>query len=188
MNEVYKASGVSQYVDFVRDGISSTRSIESIAVAIEIGGLLYQLIPWKTLFMIPAIDAIGAPERPFKSPDLFVLLSYEFWSALSFWSMTSVFVPLLSSYMFNLTLKAKHGETKHSKHSHPAAQYDPLTFNLSKALITWLVYIHHAYYEGLASNATRFTILKSVPGGYQGILVATGIGVITSLYEAILRK
>ena len=188
MKEVYQASGVTQYVDLIRDRVSSTRSIESIAVGLEAVSLLNQLLPKKTLFMVPAIDAIGMPEWAFKGSDLFLILTYDFWATLSFWSMTSMLLPLLSAYIFNITLKAKHGEAKHSRQSHPAVQYDPLTFNLSKALITWLVYVQNVEYHGLASEQTKQTILNSVPGGYQGVLAATGIGVITSLYEAILRK
>lgn len=188
MSEVYKASGVSEYVDNVRGAVSSTASIESIAILIEFIGLINELLPRKTLFMFPAIDALGMPEWPVASNDVFMLITPQFWSAFGLWSLTSVILPLTAAYFFNLALKAKHGEVRHSRHSHPAAQYDPLSFNLSKALVTWLVYSKDLAYFGTPSQVTKQRIDYSVPGGYQGVLVASGIGVITSLYEAALRK
>ena len=101
---------------------------------------------------------------------------------------TSVFIPLFFAYFFNLALKAKHGGAKNAKNLHPLAQYDPLTFNLAKGVTTWLVYSKHFSMIGFPSAVTAAKIDYYLPGGWYGVLVGAGIGTITSIYEAILRK
>ena len=188
LNEVYKSSGLTEYADNIRDGVSSTASIESIAIVIELYGLINELLPKKTLFMVPSVHAVGLPEFPVKTNDLFLLLTADFWTAFGLWFLTSAFLPLTAAYFFNLTLKNKHGVVKHGKAAHPAAQYDPLTFNLSKALVMWITYSRNASFYGWPAEATKARVEGAIPGGYQGLLIASGIGVITSLYEAVLRK
>jgi hypothetical protein len=137
--------------------------------------------------MVPAIHSLGLPEWAVKANDLFLLLTTDFWAPFGLWFLSSVFFPLTFSYFFNLPLKSKQAN-KLGKSSHPAAQYDPLTFNLSKALIQWLVYSQNASLNGWPEFSTKARVEGSIPGGYQGVLVASGIGVITSIYEAVLRK
>lgn len=186
--KAYKQSGFHDYVDNVRDKVSTTASIETIALAIELIGLRVEILPWKYLSMIPASRILHTPEIPIKVPDLFVLLSADFWSTFLLWFITSAVLPMAFAYFFNLTLKAKHGHVKHAKNVAPSAQYDPLTFNLSKGLIMWLIYGKNVTLFGWPGDRTKAKIDYSVPGGYQGVLVATGIGALTSVYEAVLKK
>ena len=95
---------------------------------------------------------------------------------------------MIFAYFFNLGLKAKHGQVRHAKNVHPANQYDPLAFNISKALVAWLVYRQELSFGGLVADESIQKIQDNVPGGYQGIMIGAGIGALTSIYEAILKK
>ena len=177
-----------EYVDNVRDKVSTTASIETIAIAIELFGLRRELLPTKYLATIPASKTIGTSELPIKVPDLFVLVTPDFWSTFLLWFSTSVLIPMTFSYFFNLTLKAKHGHVRNAKGMHASNQYDPLTFNISKALFMWLVYGKGVTLFGWPGVFTTDRVDYNVPGGYRGVLIACGIGTLTSLYEAVLNK
>ena len=188
LNRVYKQSGIVDHVDEIRDRVSTTASIQTMAIAIELFGLRRELLPTKYLAMIPSSKTIGTPEIPIKVPDLFVLLTPDFWSTFLLWFSTSVLIPMTFSYFFNLTLKARHGNVRGAKSAQASAQYDPLTFNIAKGLFMWLVYGKGATLFGWPSVFTTDRVDYNVPGGYQGVLIACGIGTLTSLYEAVLSK
>ena len=181
-------SGIVEASDSLRDKLSSTVTIESLALVVELWGMQKDILPIKSLALIPSSTMLGTPEIPAKVPDLFVLLSSEFWTTFSLWLATSVLLPVMFSYFFNLTLKAKHGGIRHAKNMQPAVQYDPLTFNISKALIAWLVYAQGIRLGGWVNAESVDKLETAIPGGHQGVLIGTGIGALTSMYEAVLKK
>jgi hypothetical protein len=63
-----------------------------------------------------------------------------------------------------------------------------LTYNVSKALITWLVYSQGFRFGGFWADETVERVNGTLPGGYQGVLIGTAIGALASVYEAILQK
>lgn len=78
-------------------------------------------------------------------------------------------MPLLAAWFVNLTDGAK--------------SYDPLSFNVAKGLLAWIVYV-----KGGVTGYSREVVQRGVPGGAQGLLVGAGVGVLASVYEAVLRK
>lgn len=186
--KVYNDSGIVESVDNFRDRISTTAFIQTAAIIIELAGLQEHVLPIKYLSMIPASETLGTPAIPLKVPDLFVMLTSDFWATSLLWLATSIVLPMAISYFFNLRLKAKSGGIRHAKDVHPSAQYDPLTFHLAKGLIAWLVYGKHLTLLGWPASETSAKIDYFMPGGYQGVLVASGIGAITRIYEVVLRK
>ncbi len=44
------------------------------------------------------------------------------------------------------------------------------------------------YVKGGVSGGSGEAVQRGVPGGAQGLLVAAGIGVLASVYEAVLSK
>lgn len=115
------------------------------------------------------MPALGTGDIPIKIPDLFAALTLGFWGPVALWVLTSIALPLLAAWFVNLTEGAK--------------IYDPLSFNVAKALLAWIVYV-----KGGISGQSREVVQRGVPGGAQGLLVAAGIGALASLYEAVLRK
>lgn len=146
------------------------------------------ILPWKSLAVIPLPKCLGTSDLPIQVPDLFVLLSPEFWRVFSLWVATSVALPVVCSYLFNLTLKAKHGGVRHAKNLQLAAQYDPLSYNIAKALVAWLVYAQGVRLGGWVNAESVAKLEAALPGGHQGVLIGAGIGVLTTIYEAVLRK
>lgn len=68
------------------------------------------------------------------------------------------------------------------------ASFDPLTFNIVKALIVYKVYADRFDFFELFSQYSIAKVDASVPGHWGGMLTGTAIGVIGTLYEAILRR
>jgi hypothetical protein len=88
---------------------------------------------------------------------------------MGLWFLTSIALPLVAAWFVNLTDGGK--------------RYDPLSFNVAKALLAWIVYV-----QGGVSGESREVVQRGVPGGAQGLLVAAGIGILASVYEAVLKK
>lgn len=188
LNQAFKNSGISEYTDSIRDGVSSVAAVQSIAIFLEFVGVINETLPRKRVFAIPAIG-VYIKEYPIRANNMFNLLTTDFWSPFTFWFLISVGLPLLTSYFFNLGLKSKSASRHNTRSSHSSVgQFDPLTFNLSKALIQWLIYTQSATTYGWPSLANKARIESAVPFGHQGVLVVSGLGVVLSLYEAILRK
>lgn len=72
--------------------------------------------------------------------------------------------------------------------SNPHIQFDPFVFNLTKGFVVYCVYAAHFQIVEVFRHATIATVHASVPGGYQGMLISSGIGAAISLYEAVLKK
>ena len=153
----------------VRTTLSSVISIELLALFIEAWGLRSQVLPLRYLTTIPAMPVFGTGDIPIKIPDLFAALTLGFWGPVALWAFTSIALPLSAAWFVNLTEGAK--------------SYDPLSFNVAKGLVAWIVYV-----KGGITGQSREVVLRGVPGGAQGLLVAAGIGVLASIYEAVLRK
>lgn len=186
LNEAYASAGIDSTIGEVRERVSTSAFVETTALAIELFGLGRAVLPFKFLTTLPASATLGTGEIPIKVPDVFVLLTAGFWGTIFAWLLTSVALPLTASYFFNPTLKASGKMGKKTTHS--SAQYDLLTFNVAKALITFLVYGRGVDFFGYPGDLTKARVQLAVPGGYQGILIASGVGALVSLYEAVLKK
>ena len=187
VTEAWERARIMEYAESARDYLSTVASIEFLALAIEAFGLRSEVLPMRYAFTIPANRTIGTSDLPVMIPDLFLLLTGAFWAPFSLWLFTSLLVPMAFAYFFNLTLKAKHAHATRARSSQ-TSQIDPLTFNVAKALITWLVYAQGVGFGGLVGPESVLKVNASVPGGYQGMMIGAGIGALTSVYEAVLKK
>ena len=127
------------------------------------------MLPLRYLTTLPAVPALGTGELAIKIPDLFALLTLGFWGPVGLWALTSIGLPLAGAWFVNLTDGGR--------------AYDPLSFNVVKGLVAWVVYVN----DGVGGESTG-VIDRGVPGGSQGLLVGAGIGVLASVYEAIQKK
>ncbi|KGQ02115.1 hypothetical protein PAAG_11066 [Paracoccidioides lutzii Pb01] len=213
MSDLWDASGLTERSHAVRAALSNVRAIETITILIELYGLLADIVPMRYLTTVPAVGAVGSKDYILKIPDVFVLLNASFWGPLSLWVTTSLFLPSLFAYFFNLSLKVSqqgaaagsssvsHGygtrrtTTTTTTTTAAAAKAasgrscgDPLVYNVSKALVAYLVYANNFTFWNMFNRLTVLTVSRSVPGGLWGLLTGSAIGVVGSLYEAILRK
>ncbi len=189
MGDVWEDAGLRERAEGVRDYLSSVVSIETAILAIEANGLRSEVLPLRYAFTMPVIQGLTSSAMAVHLPDLFVLLTSTFWSPITLWATTSILAPLLFGYFFNLTLRARQAHASQRPHHphQPTHRVDPLTFNLAKALISYLVYSQRLRL-GLFAEETIDRTQAAIPGGVQGLLIGAAIGGLTSVYEAILKK
>ncbi len=190
VEHAWEESGFTERIEGLRDYLSSVVSIESVVLAFEAFGLRSEVLPSRYAFTIPAIAGLGISGWPVYLPDLFMLLTSTFWAPLTLWASTSLFVPLLFAYFFNLTLRARHAQGGRGYYQtlQPTYKVDPLTFNIVKALASYVVYSHPTTMSGMFSVDTVDTIRRAVPGGVEGLMIGSSIGALASIYDAILKK
>jgi hypothetical protein len=193
VGEVWNALGVVDHTDSLRTSLSSVKAIETIIIAIEGLGLAHELIPFRYLTTVPALDVVRSPEFSIRVPDLFILLSGSFWAPFSLWALTSLVLPLAFSYFINLSHRTQasghsYGTRRSTSATVHVASFDPLVYNISKALISYLVYANHFTFWDTYSHFSIERVNVAIPGNWPGLLTASAIGVLTSLYDAILKK
>lgn len=191
ISHAYERSPIHEYSDHIRDLLSSSVTINVLAILLEAYGLRAEILPNKLLTELPTVPYLKATKTPVNVPDLFQLLSTSFWAPFTLWILTTLVSPAIISYFINLPLKQLPGHSYNTrrasiKHS-PQMQFDPFIFNLAKGLMAFLVFAGHLRI-GLFQNHTIALVNTSVPGGYSGMLLTAGLGAIVSLYEAVLKK
>lgn len=186
LNQALAATNAQGLLNDVRELLSTVVGIESIIFILEGFYLQRQLVPWRRAFDIPPIDALGSGTYPVHLPDFFIILTDVYWSTTTLWSLVSFWIPLISSWLFNLTMRPviKHGVTVQK----PRWRCDPLTFNVVKALVAWMVFSQRARFFGLFADETVLAVVRSMPAGYSGIMISSFIGALASLYDAAQRK
>jgi hypothetical protein len=190
---LYAESGIHETSDGFRDLLSSPVAINIITLLIEAYGLRQKVLPSKIAGYVPAIPYIKTDNTPVYLPDLFLLLDKSFWAPFTLWSTTSLLLPLLCAYFINIPLKTSLGHHYGTRRATsiqtaPSNQFDPLIYNIGKALVAYVVYAHQSTLFGLFHQNTITAVDTSILGGYQGLLTGAAIAGIMSLYEAILKK
>ena len=192
VSNLYAGSGVHEFSDSARDILSSPYAITAIALVVEAYGLRKEILPSKAVGDIPAIPFVKGDKTTVYVPDLFLLLDKSFWAPFSLWSLTSLLIPLTVAYFINIPHKASpahtHGRRAVAAQGVPSMQFDPLVFNVAKALVAYVVYAQHFDFLGLFQHYTITTVNENVIGGYFGMVTGAGVAGVIALYEAVLKK
>jgi hypothetical protein len=192
VSTAWTKSGISERKDALRSALSSVKSIETIIVVLELIGLFRELIPLRYLTTFPAVETVSTPEFSVKIPDFFVLITGAFWAPFLLWSLTSLALPLTFAYFFNLSLHAQSTHSHNTRRASSVAQelpsFDPLVYNIAKALIAYFVYANHFTFWYVFSHFSVERVNVAIPGQWTGLVTGSAIGILTSLYEAVLRK
>ncbi|KAF2200690.1 hypothetical protein GQ43DRAFT_373235 [Delitschia confertaspora ATCC 74209] len=187
--ELWKRTYIEETIEIIRERASSVTAVECFVLLIEAAGLQWNTLKVEHAFNTPAL--FGLNTHHVRLPDYTKLLTSDFWAPATLWSLTSLFIPLLFSYFFNLTLRSN---TKH-KSSRGTYAADPLIFNITKAILQYSVYaaaqdltaiLHPSW--GPFSWSTRANIARHAPGGYHGLQIGAAIGILVSIYDAALKK
>ncbi|CAG8107515.1 unnamed protein product [Penicillium salamii] len=186
VQRAWKASGVVDHAHALRANLSNVKAIQTIVLLVEGVTFLSARVPIRYLTAIPAIKYINTAPFRTKVPDLFAMLESDFWVPFSVWFFTCFALPLVVSYFFNLSWNASNNGRR-TRSSPTLAQFDPLIFNIAKALLVHLV-LKKEITGGLVSQYTIRAVRTSVPGGERGVLTGTAIGAIGAIYEAILTR
>jgi hypothetical protein len=184
LDDLYTLSYIPEAIDWARESCSSIATVHLTFILMEAWGLSNAVMPWTYLFDFPSIRIVGTPSIPVKIPDLFVMLSSSFWSPVLLWSATSIFIPLLFAYFFNLTVhtvKRNNARVRVVRYN-----YDPFTFNVAKFMIVSTVYgagILHGY----VSDRTVAIVDSSQFSGFASMLIGTYVCGLCSLWQATQR-
>ncbi|KAL1890201.1 hypothetical protein Cpir12675_005494 [Ceratocystis pirilliformis] len=130
----------------------------------------------------PAVPALYLPAIPIVLPNLTTMLSASFWGPVFAWLATTVFVPLVFAYFYNLSANAA------SKRLRNKYLFDPLSFSIAKAVLSFAVFAQGVSFSGLVHQTAIARVNAAVYGGWQGLLVGAGISGLAAFYEAILSK
>jgi hypothetical protein len=187
LDHVWTASGLVERAHSLRATLSSLKAVEILVLLFESGSLAKELVPIRYLTTTPPVQAAQIPAIPIKVPDLFAVLEGAFWAPFSLWFLTCLFLPLVSAYFINLSWQASSG-ARRTRSAPRLAQFDPLTFNIVKALLVHFVYVNDFNFFGVYSAFAIRKVVDSVPGGASGLLTGTAIGGVGALYEAILHR
>lgn len=195
VSDAWTKSGISERSDALRATLSSVKSIETIFVVLELIGLARELIPLRYLTTVPAVETVNTPEISVKIPDFFVLITGTFWAPFLLWATTSLVLPLTFAYFFNLSLHAQSSTHSHNTRrasstaqQQQVASFDPLVYNITKALISYFVFANHFTFWSTFSHFSIEKVNVAIPGQWPGVLTGSAIGVLVSLYDAVLRK
>jgi hypothetical protein len=184
ISDYYEGSGIEEFKEATREGLSSIASVHAIIILFEYYKLRPIILEDRFAFNLPAISLpfLHTDTYPVMIPDLFLLLTASFWAPFLTWITSSLLIPLAASYFINLTSKAKGRTTHFSK------DFDPLIFNVVKALLVFVIFGQDVTFGGLIDLEDVARVNSGIYGGYKGALVGTGIGILTTLYEAVIKK
>ncbi|KAL5340341.1 hypothetical protein BJX70DRAFT_124283 [Aspergillus crustosus] len=194
ISEAWNDLGVQEQSESLRATLSSVKAVEVIVTILEAISVIREVLPLRYLTTVPTIESVHSPAIPIKIPDLFVLVDSIFWAPVSLWLLTSILLPLTFAYFFNISLQVAQSSggpaahTRRSSRTIAQVHFDPLSFNISKAIVAYLVYAHGFTFWNFYSSYSVQTVNASIPFQYAGILTGTAIGAVGTLYEAILRK
>ncbi|KAL9078231.1 MAG: hypothetical protein Q9157_002849 [Trypethelium eluteriae] len=184
VNALWEKSGLVEGIENLRDGLSSVDAVGTLIALNEGLSLSRTTMPLKHAFDIPASDLLRTPRIAVSLPDLFQLVTPHFWYTSLVWGTSTLALPLLFAYFINFTIKAR--PTQPSRRLQ--YQVDPLVFHLSKFVVTLTVYWGSSRFFGIISDEVVKDINEHILGGPSGMLTGALIGVVTAIYEAILRK
>lgn len=181
VNSYWDRWQMTPHLHSARTALSTSAAVSLIAVLVEAFGLSRVILLWRYAFSTPAVSAYGP--LALHLPDFFVLLTAGFWAPITLWAMTSLLVPLTFGWFFNFT-SAKTVARSRGR----AARVDPFAYCVAKALLVWLVFERGFRYGGAFSKTTVYIVGGSMPGGHTTAFVGAAIGMLASLYEAVLRR
>lgn len=187
VNDLWSVSGIPERIAGLREKCSTIHGVTLTTLFVELYGLGRHLLPRNYLFDLPWLPIFGMPARiPIHYSNLFALLTGRFWATALLWSATSIFLPLLFGYFYNLTFRdVRRRDVTVAK---PRHQVDPLTFHVVKALVSYLVYTEHVTFGFLDPFVIEMVRVSMLGGTHQTILLGSYIGILASVYEAAQAK
>jgi hypothetical protein len=182
---IYQESGITEATNTARESLSTVTSVLITVACAELYFLRREVMSDVYVGTIPAVPALGTTDYPVHVPDMFLLLSSSFWSPVLLWFTTSILMPSVVGYFYNLTVPS---EAAGRRRGSPGYTVDPLTFSIVKALVTYIVYALGVDFGGLVDEVSAARVNGALFGGWKGMLVGSGITGLVSLYDAVLRK
>lgn len=163
-------------------------SVVSAIALFELYKLRQEVLPDRYAFTIPAVGLLHTPDYPVHLPDMFALVTAAFWGPALTWAVTSVVLPGLGGYFFNLGAAHQGSGGRGRRGQREEYAVDPLMFSIVKALVTYVVYAQGVTFGGLVNPESVARINSALYSGWRGVLVGTAVSGVTAVYDAVLRK
>lgn len=165
---------VTRRVQSTQQSLSNVVSVAVLVHVVELGALVYRLIPATYPVTLPPI-ASPSPITV-NLPDLFAVLEGRFWIPVLTWAVVSVLIPGLVGYFVNLTrsptaLKASGGYA-----------CDPLTFALAKGLLGWILFYRRTI------NSEGLKVVEEAVGKEVLVLVGSIVVGLVGLWEGLMTR
>ena len=186
--ELYQESGISEATQTTREWLSTVHSVVSAIALFELYKLRQEVLPDRYAFTIPAVSLLHTPDYPVHLPDMFVVLTAAFWGPVLTWAATSLVLPALAGYFFNLGVAHQTSGGRGKKARDTEYAVDPLMFSIVKAVVTYVVYAQGVTFGGLVNPVSVARINGALYSGWRGVLVGTAVSGVTAVYDAVLRK
>ncbi|RMZ89256.1 hypothetical protein DV736_g3517, partial [Chaetothyriales sp. CBS 134916] len=181
---------LADYTEALRDFASTPFAVAFLAGVYEASSVTRSLLQLKHLhdIQVPSYGTLKV-----WVPDLFALLEYsKFWEPALVWLLTSLLLPLLTSYLINIPWKVQSSHSRATRratsHATEGPKYDLFVFFIAKALLSYLVYAEHFQYFGLFTAVSTVIVNDSFYDSYRNILTTSAVGAAITLYEAVLHK
>ncbi|KAK4042705.1 cytochrome P450 [Parachaetomium inaequale] len=194
---LYQESRIPEAAQTTREWLSTVHSVVSAIALFELYRLRQEVLPDRYAFTVPAVGFLGTPDYPVHLPDMFALVTAGFWVPALTWALTSVVLPSLGGYFFNLSSAAQHQSTGSGRGRKAASaaggahqvEYavDPVMFSIVKAVVTYVVYAQGVTF-GVIDPVAVSRINSALYSGWKGVLVGTAVSGLTAVYDAVLRK
>ncbi|KAK3956951.1 hypothetical protein QBC32DRAFT_34 [Pseudoneurospora amorphoporcata] len=203
VSDLYQKSGIHDKAETVRESLSTVNSVAVAVAAFELYFLRKEVIPDRYAFTIPAVKLLGGmlgwDECPIYVPDMFALVTAGFWIPALVWTTTSLILPSLFGYFFNLSVAHSNSfstnsgpttrkQSRELSKREPEYAVDPVTFSIVKALITYVVYAQGVTFRGWLDADAVARINGALYSGWKGVLVGAAVTGIAGVYDAVLRK
>jgi hypothetical protein len=189
VSSLYQESGITEKTQQVQESLSTVYSILLSIQAFELYFLRKEVLADRYAFTIPALSWLGTEDYPVQIPDMFLILTSSFWSPVLLYVATSVVIPSLFGYFFNLSAaNHNHPGRGRARASQPDYTIDPLVFSIVKALVTFVVYNQGVTFGGLVDELAVARINSALYGGWKGVIAGAAITGITAIYDAVLKK
>jgi hypothetical protein len=185
-SQIVKKSGLKKKFPLARQELSRVETIQLLTLIFEALGLREKIFPLSWT-VVPGNKSVGLSQQNILFPNFALLLSSEFWAPLTLWALTSIGFPLIVAYFFNLTYT---NPKPTSRRATPLREFDPLTFNIAKGVLAYLVFSPAATFKfwGIFSPGTISTVHDGIWGHYVTLLIGSGIGILTALYDHVSFK
>lgn len=181
VGDLWHSTRIMEVVNQFRVEASSMVGVHLFILALEFYYLQSAVTVWRYAF------DINTPlfTKSIYYPDLFVYLTGYWLTMLATWQALSFWIPLGVAWVCNLTLKLK--SRNGQEYWRPRYRVDPVTFSITKGLLGWLVLSKGARF-GLFPEEAVLRVLNSQAAGFEGIAVASSIGVIMAIWDGVQGK
>jgi hypothetical protein len=178
-----KKSNIKTKSALLRQELGSVETIHLLILIFEAVGLRRFTLPFAAA-TIPAVDSLRLKDTQIWVPVISTIATKTFWAPTTLWLLTSLIIPGVFAYLFNLTFTQPSPRTRRTK---PVREYDPMVFSIVKGLLAWIVYANGAYHPGFSAK-TVGKVEEHIYGGYTSLLIGAGVGVLTSISDNLAFK